>query len=262
MAGARPVFADIDPERLTLDPAAADQAITSRTAALLPVHLYGQPADMAGSCGARQPEGNRARRRLLPGSSRDVRGAAGRHLRRRGRVQFLPHEESRRARRWRRGGDPRCGTCRSRGAAAQRRTNRSIPSRRNRDQQPPRRDAGGHPSNAAAATARTHGTAACARREISIAARRRADRCSSRNGSGTRVSSVSDQSAPARGACRIVFARLASKHSCTIRHPFLSNRLSQSLYPADCPHAVRAAGEVLSLPLYPGLAADCRRNGR
>jgi dTDP-4-amino-4,6-dideoxygalactose transaminase len=47
MAGARPVFADIDPERLTLDPLAAERAITNRTAALLPVHLYGQPADMA-----------------------------------------------------------------------------------------------------------------------------------------------------------------------------------------------------------------------
>jgi dTDP-3-amino-3,4,6-trideoxy-alpha-D-glucose transaminase len=46
MAGATPVFADIDPDRLTLDPRAADEAITSRTAALLPVHLYGQPADM------------------------------------------------------------------------------------------------------------------------------------------------------------------------------------------------------------------------
>jgi len=47
MAGARPVFADIDPERLTLDPGAAERAMTDRTAALLPVHLYGQPADMA-----------------------------------------------------------------------------------------------------------------------------------------------------------------------------------------------------------------------
>jgi dTDP-3-amino-3,4,6-trideoxy-alpha-D-glucose transaminase len=46
MAGARPVFADVDPERLTLDPRAAEQAITHRTAAVLPVHLYGQPADM------------------------------------------------------------------------------------------------------------------------------------------------------------------------------------------------------------------------
>jgi dTDP-4-amino-4,6-dideoxygalactose transaminase len=46
MAGATPVFADIDPDRLTLDPVAVEAAITGRTAALLPVHLYGQPADM------------------------------------------------------------------------------------------------------------------------------------------------------------------------------------------------------------------------
>jgi dTDP-3-amino-3,4,6-trideoxy-alpha-D-glucose transaminase len=47
MAGARPVFADIDPERLTLDPRAAAAAITANTAAIMPVHLYGQAADMA-----------------------------------------------------------------------------------------------------------------------------------------------------------------------------------------------------------------------
>jgi dTDP-3-amino-3,4,6-trideoxy-alpha-D-glucose transaminase len=47
MAGARPVFADIDPDRLTLDPGAAAAAVTARTAVILPVHLYGQPADMS-----------------------------------------------------------------------------------------------------------------------------------------------------------------------------------------------------------------------
>src|SRR3954471_6050790 len=48
MAGARPVFADVDPDRLTLDPRATEAAITTRTRAIMPVHLYGQPADMIG----------------------------------------------------------------------------------------------------------------------------------------------------------------------------------------------------------------------
>jgi perosamine synthetase len=43
---ARPVFADIDPVTLCIDPDAAAAAITGRTAALLPVHIFGYPADM------------------------------------------------------------------------------------------------------------------------------------------------------------------------------------------------------------------------
>jgi perosamine synthetase len=45
--GARPVFADIDPVTLNLDPAAAAAAVGSRTVALLPVHVFGYPAEMA-----------------------------------------------------------------------------------------------------------------------------------------------------------------------------------------------------------------------
>ncbi len=48
MAGATPVFADVDPERFTMTPEATNAAVTSRTAAIMPVHLYGQPADMTG----------------------------------------------------------------------------------------------------------------------------------------------------------------------------------------------------------------------
>jgi dTDP-4-amino-4,6-dideoxygalactose transaminase len=46
MAGAQPVFADVDAERLTLDAAGCEAAMTRRTAAIIPVHLYGQPADL------------------------------------------------------------------------------------------------------------------------------------------------------------------------------------------------------------------------
>lgn len=44
--GARPVFADVDPETFNLDPAAVEAAITPRTRAIMPVHLYGNPAGM------------------------------------------------------------------------------------------------------------------------------------------------------------------------------------------------------------------------
>jgi perosamine synthetase len=44
--GATPVFADIDPVTLNLDPAAAEAAVTPRTEAILPVHIFGYPAEM------------------------------------------------------------------------------------------------------------------------------------------------------------------------------------------------------------------------
>jgi len=46
LAGATPVFADIEPRYFNLDPKAVEAAITSRTKAIMPVHLYGHPAAM------------------------------------------------------------------------------------------------------------------------------------------------------------------------------------------------------------------------
>ena len=44
--GAKPVAVEPDPQTYNIDPAAIEAAITPRTAAIIPVHLYGQPADM------------------------------------------------------------------------------------------------------------------------------------------------------------------------------------------------------------------------
>jgi perosamine synthetase len=46
--GARPVFCDIDPRTLNITPQAASDAVTERTTGVLPVHVFGYPADMAG----------------------------------------------------------------------------------------------------------------------------------------------------------------------------------------------------------------------
>lgn len=50
LAGATPVLVDIEPQCCTLDPQRLAEAITPRTRAVIPVHLYGQPADLGAIC--------------------------------------------------------------------------------------------------------------------------------------------------------------------------------------------------------------------
>lgn len=46
LTGATPVFADIEPESFCLDPASVEAAVTDKTVGIMPVHLYGHPANM------------------------------------------------------------------------------------------------------------------------------------------------------------------------------------------------------------------------
>src|SRR5260221_5538305 len=46
LVGAIPVFVDIEPDTYTLDPTEVERAITHRTKAIIPVHLYGHPCNM------------------------------------------------------------------------------------------------------------------------------------------------------------------------------------------------------------------------
>ncbi|MGO4257761.1 DegT/DnrJ/EryC1/StrS family aminotransferase [Marmoricola sp. RAF53] len=57
LTGATPIFADIDPESFCLDPRSVEAAVSERTAGIMPVHLYGHPADMAGHLAVAEAHG-------------------------------------------------------------------------------------------------------------------------------------------------------------------------------------------------------------
>ena len=153
-SGARPVFVDVDPETLNLDPAAVARAVTPRTKALLPVHLYGHPADM-------EPILDVAREHALA-VVEDACQAHGALYRGRpvgtlggergiGALSFYPTKNLGAL------GDggallsERPQARRPPPATAQRRPVRPLPARGARSQQPARRAAGGDPSRGAPA---------------------------------------------------------------------------------------------------------------
>ncbi len=70
-AGAVPVFCDTDGRTFTIDPVAIEAAITPRTVGIIPVHLYGQPADMHAIMAIA------AKHKLCPGKTLGAMGDAG-----------------------------------------------------------------------------------------------------------------------------------------------------------------------------------------
>ena len=253
MAGARPVFADIDPVRLTLDPAAVEHAITSRTAALLPVHLYGQPADMSALSGLADRNGlalieDCCQAHLATSGGKPVGtfGAAG-------AFSFYPTKN--------------LGALGDGGAVVT-----------------------GDAALAARVARLRNGGQSDRYQHVEIGINSRLDEMQAavlrgrllhlRDRTTQRRAIAAEYRRLLEGAAIAVPPEIDAGH---VYHLFpiraqqraeLQDRLREcgietlvhyprtipqqpafaSLYPAECPHAVRAAGEVLSLPLYPGLA--------
>ena len=104
--GAKPVYVDIDPQTYTLNPALIERAITPRTKAILPVHLYGQACDMDALCGIARKHNLLLDRGRGPGPRRDVPRATHRFVRPHRLLQLLSRQEPGGLRRGR-GGDHR-----------------------------------------------------------------------------------------------------------------------------------------------------------
>ena len=255
MAGARPVFADIDPERLTLNPVAAEQAITSRTAALLPVHLYGQPADMGALAALASRKGLalvedccQAHLATCAGQPIGTFGAAG-------AFSFYPTKN--------------LGALGDGGAVVTR--DAALAARIGRLRNGGQTDRYRHVEiginsrldemQAAILRVRLPYLHTRTEQRRALAAQYR----SLLEGAPIGVPPEFDPGHvyhlfPIRARQRAALQdRLRAAGIETLVHyptPIFQQPAFGSLDPGDCPHAVRAAGEVLSLPLYPGLAPN------
>ena len=93
LCGARPVFVDIDERTYTMDPAQLEAAITLRTQAIVPVHMFGQMADMEAILAVGAPARHAGGGGCLPGAWRRIQGPQGGQPGGGGLFQLLSGEE-------------------------------------------------------------------------------------------------------------------------------------------------------------------------
>ena len=111
--GARPVFVDIDPGTFNIDPTRVEAAVTEKTRAVMPVHLFGQCADMDPIVDVARRHGLEVIEDAAQALGAGDRGRPAGSMGRRRLLQLLPVEEPRRRRRRRDGRDRRRGARRA-----------------------------------------------------------------------------------------------------------------------------------------------------
>ena len=257
--GATPVFVDVDLETYTLDVAQVEAAVTERTRAVIPVHLFGRPVDMA----ALQTVAERHGLALLEDCAQSFGAMFGGqqdgHARPGRRLLVLPDQEPRRLRRRRPARDRRRRPRRRRAPAPLARLPEEVPQRDRRLQLPPRRDPGGHPARQAPARRRVQraravgSPGATTRRSTGL--------------DGLVTPEIGDGHVVHQYTVRVlegrrdaVRAALAERGIGTmVYYPVPCHRLPIYDAPAgSLPVSERLADEVLSLPIWPQMGEEAQ----
>ena len=265
-AGARPVFVDIDPATYTIDAGRIEAAITPRTRAILPVHLYGQPADM-------DPILEIARRHglVVIEDAAQAHGAEykGRRVGRIGDLGCFSFYPGKNLGAYGEGGAVVTNDRRVRSRTVRMLRDwgaeREVPPRPEGLQLPHGRHPGGDPAGQAAAPGGLDRSPAGPRGAATTAPGRRPGRASPRaaRGRAARLSHLRRPHARPRPACSRRCTSGASRPASTTRSRSTCSRPTptSATGAAISPTRSGAADEVLSLPMFPELTEEQRDDG-
>ena len=169
--GAKPVFVDIDPKTYNIDSAAIEAKITKQTKAIIPVHLYGQCADMDPILAAADRHGIPVIEDAAQAIGAEYKGRRAGSMGRYGCFSFFPSKNLGAGRRRRAGHRDRCGRGRTAADPSRPRLEAEVLPRHHRRQFPLRFAPGGHRDRQAAALGQLDGRPAVERGPVSPAVR-------------------------------------------------------------------------------------------